>query len=118
MIEDLMKNRDKKNIVMINSQNNMKKKDMNPPEDLLVTEKTTDIKMTIAIRIKHINTKKTTGKITDTRINPDIALMIETKTYLTKKFRYKVANLLRKKNLPLFVKQWMLNSIDTWFTIL
>ena len=90
MIDDHMKSQEKNNIVMIKSADNMRK-------NLMIIQKS------------HLNIE----------MNLDIEMMIETKSFLTKKFPFKVVNLHKRKNHPLLIKQWMFNnSIDTWFRIL
>lgn len=115
--DDHMKNQEKKNTVMIKSVDNMRRNLMIILNNHRDTEKTIDTKKIIVIKINP-DSKKTIGMTPNTGTNPDIE-MIEIRSFLTKKFLYKVGNLHKRKNLPLLIKQWMFNnSIDTWFRIL
>ena len=115
--DDHMKNQEKKDIVMTKSVDNMKRNLMIILNNLLDTGRTTDTKKVIVIKINP-DIKKTTEMTPNTGMNLVIE-MIEIRSFLTKKFPYKVGNLHKRKNLPLLIKQWMFNnSIDTWFRIL
>lgn len=110
-----MKSQEKNNIVMIKSADNMRK-------NLMIIQKIDigriiDIKMIIDIKINLDS--ETPGMTLNIETNLDIEMMIETKSFLTKKFPFRVVNLHKRKNHPLLIKQWMFNnSIDTWFRIL